>query len=65
MAPPCSPSISGSSCYNHTYIILGSKKMTGFGSRMDASSRPLASRGLLGITTCRLHHSLSSSSDSP
>lgn len=34
------------------YNILASKKTTGSGSRMDASSRPLASRGPLGITTC-------------
>ncbi len=32
------------------YRTLGSKNMTGLGSRMEASSKPLACIGLLGTT---------------
>lgn len=51
------------------YKILGSKKITGFGSRIDASKRPLAWIGDRGMTTCgedsinmkplRIFHSIS------
>ena len=34
-----------------THSILGSKNMTGSGSLIEASSNPLASAGVLGITT--------------
>lgn len=47
--PHCSSQASSHQAGAH--IILGSKKTTGSGSRMAASSRPLASLGRLGMTT--------------
>jgi hypothetical protein len=51
MAGDITLKIDNTSSTEALYNAFGSKKMTGFGSRMEASRRPFASAGPLGITT--------------